>query len=316
MKKRPFDWIREPGDAKPAGRWFVEFFSPGEYHAHKLSRVLDTSDTAFQKAALVSTRAFGDMLIIDGETQSSRLDEAFYHETLVCPALLLHPRPRTALILGGGEGATARELLNCRSIKRVVMADLDYNILRFAREKLGAWHRGAFSVVQDAATLVKNTSEKFDLIYADLPSPIEGGPAFSLYTLEFYRSLKRLLSPGGVFTTQAGPGSPLQFELHCALSRTLKKVFRSVSSGAAYIPSYDLPWTYLYCTDAGRTPARAEAKALDRAAGRLRRPLAFHDGASIKASFCLPKYYNNRINASGAPVTMSRPMFFTTSQRS
>lgn len=316
-------WLKGPGDRLPGGDWFVEFFSPGEFHAHRVKKIIGSSRTAFQEAALVETDAFGEVLIIDGETQSSRLDEAFYHETLVCPALLLHRRPRSALVLGGGEGATARELLNCRTMERVVMADIDHNVLRFAAEKLGAWHRGAFAdprlslAVQDAARLVRSASEKFDLVIADLPSPIEKGPAWKLYTLEFYREVKRLLAPGGIFVTQAGPGTPLQFGLHCALARTLRRVFGRVASGAAFIPSYDMPWTFLFCSDAAPAPASAAPAALDRAAAaRLRRPMRFHDGASISAAFRLPKYYNMRIAERGAPATRSRPVFFTTSRRS
>ncbi|MCX5792004.1 MAG: MnmC family methyltransferase [Elusimicrobia bacterium] len=323
MKKSPdLDWIKNSRSVLPAGDWFVEFFTPGELHAHRALKVLETSASAFQKAALLKTSAFGPVLVIDGETQSSALDESFYHESLVCPALLAHPRPRTALILGGGEGATAREILNSPAIERVVMADIDHNILRFARKHLGAWHRGAFEdprlrlLVQDAKKLVEHTCLKFDLIYADLPSPIEHGPAYELYTLEFYRRVKALLAPGGSFTTHAGPGTPLQFELHAALHNTLRRVFGIVRSYTAYIPSYDMPWSFLYCADRGPSPDAMKPAALDKAAAGLKRPLKYHDGRSITGAFCLPKYYKDRIRASRALITHARPMFFTTSQRS
>ncbi|OGR50629.1 MAG: hypothetical protein A2049_10950 [Elusimicrobia bacterium GWA2_62_23] len=305
----------------PPGRWFVEYFTPGELHAHKALEVLETSNTAFQQATLLRTHTFGKVLVLDGETQSSQYDEAFYHESLVCPALLAHPRPRRALILGGGEGATARELLNDRGMGQVVMADIDYNILRFAREHLGDWHRGAFAdprlrlLAQDARKLVENTRLKFDLIYSDLPSPIEGGPAFSLYTVEFFRRLKKTLAPGGVFTIQAGPGTPLQFDLHPAIFNTLKKVFRFTGSYSTFIPSFDMPWTFIYCTDSpALAPERLKAAALDGAAkARLKRRLRYSDGRTITGAFVLPKYYRDRIKASRAVITEARPMFFSTS---
>ncbi|MGD9643104.1 MAG: hypothetical protein AB7V08_10235 [Elusimicrobiales bacterium] len=321
-KKRKFDWIKSSGSLLPGGDWFVEFFTPGELHAHRALKVLETSSTAFQEAALIKTHTFGKVLVLDGETQSSQYDEAFYHESLVYPALLAHRAPRTALILGGGEGATARDILNDRGIERVVMADIDYNILRFAEKHLETWHRGSFSdprlrlLAQDAKKFVFNTAQKFDLVYSDLPSPVEGGPAYSLYTLEFYRRMKKIMSPGAVFTVQAGPGTPLQFELHPAIYNTLRKLFRFVGSYSAFIPSYDMPWTYLYCTDdPAKAPARLDAAALDRAAGRrLKRPLRFSDGETITGAFSLPKYYRDRIKASRAVITEARPMFFSTSQ--
>lgn len=321
MKHAAFDWIKPGAKGLPPGRWFVEYFTPGELHAHKALEVLETSNTAFQQATLLRTHTFGKVLVLDGETQSSQYDEAFYHESLVCPALLAHPRPRRALILGGGEGATARELLNDRGMQQVVMADIDYNILRFAREHLGDWHRGAFAdprlclLAQDARKLVENTRLKFDLIYSDLPSPIEGGPAFSLYTVEFFRRLKKTLAPGGVFTIQAGPGTPLQFDLHPAIVNTLKKVFRFTGSYSTFIPSYDMPWTFIYCTDSpALAPERLKAASLDRAAAaRLKRCLGYSDGQTITGAFVLPKYYRDRIKASRAVITEARPMFFSTS---
>ncbi len=322
MKKKNFTWIKNSRSVLPRGDWFVEFFTPGELHAHRALKVLETSSTAFQEAALLKTHTFGKVLVLDGETQSSQYDEAFYHESLVCPALLAHSAPKKALILGGGEGATARDILNCRGIELVVMADIDYNILRFAEKHLDTWHRGAFSdprlrlLAQDAAKVVRGSAHKFDLVYSDLPSPIEGGPAYKLYTLEFYRELKKVLAPGGIFTTQAGPGTPLQFGLHPAIFNTLKKVFRFVGSYSAFIPSYDMPWTFLYCTDnPAAAPDRLRSAALDRAAAaRLKRPLKFSDGQTITGAFLLPKYYRDRIAASRAVITGARPMFFSTAQ--
>ncbi|OGR68198.1 MAG: hypothetical protein A2081_02460 [Elusimicrobia bacterium GWC2_61_19] len=306
----------------PRGEWFVEFFTPGELHAHRALETLEHSSTAFQEATLIRTHTFGKVLVIDGETQSSQYDEAFYHESLVYPALLAHPRARRALILGGGEGATARDILNDRGIELVVMADIDYNILRFAKKHLESWHKGAFDdprlrlLAQDAKKIVENTATKFDLIYSDLPSPIEGGPAFGLYTVEFYRRMKRVLADDGIFTIQAGPGTPLQFELHPAVFNTLKKVFKFVGSYTAFIPSYDMPWTFLYCTDApALAPRRLKAAALDRAASyKLKRPLKYSDGLTITGAFVLPKYYRDRIKASRAVITEARPMFFSTSR--
>ncbi|MHB0997384.1 MAG: spermine/spermidine synthase domain-containing protein [Elusimicrobiales bacterium] len=322
MKKPRFDWIKDSRSVLPKGDWFVEFFTPGELHAHRSEKLLETSATAFQEAALIKTHTFGKVLVIDGETQSSQYDEAFYHESLVCPALLAHQAPANALILGGGEGATAREILNHRWVRRVVMADIDYNILRFAKKHLRTWHKGAFDdprlslLVQDAKKYVENTALKFDLVYSDLPSPVEAGPAVQLYTLEFYRRLKRILRPGAVFTVQAGPGTPLQFDLHPALLNTLSKVFRFVGSYTAFIPSYDMPWTFLYCTDSpALAPRRLAPAALDRAAARrLKRRLSFSDGETITGAFRLPKYYRDRIKASRAVITEARPMFFSTSQ--
>ncbi len=317
-----FDWIKNSRSLLPKGDWFVEFFTPGELHAHKTVKVLETSKTYFQRATLIKTHTFGKVLVIDSETQSSEFDEAFYHESLTVPALLMHRKPESALILGGGEGATARDILNSRTIKSVIMADIDYSILEFAKKHMPTWHMGSFKdprltlLVQDAEEYVKRTKLKFDLIYSDLPCPIEGGPAFQLYTLEFYRKLKAVLKPGGIFAMQAGPGTPLQFELHPAIKNTLSRVFRFTRSYLAYIPSYDMPWTFLYCTDSpGALPEHFRARILDsEIKRRFKARLRFSDGATVLGAFTLPRYYRDMIAARKDFITARRPMFFTTSQ--
>ncbi|MEI7482752.1 MAG: fused MFS/spermidine synthase [Elusimicrobiota bacterium] len=317
-----FDWIKNSKSLLPKGNWFVEFFTPGELHAHKAVKVLETSKTYFQSATMLKTLTFGKVLVIDSETQSSEFDEAFYHESLVVPALVMHRKPQTALILGGGEGATARDILNSRTIKSVVMADIDYSILEFAKKHMPTWHKGSFRdprltlLVQDAKKFVERTKQKFDLIYSDLPCPIESGPAFQLYTLEFYRKLKTILKPGGIFAMQAGPGTPLQFELHPAIKNTLRKVFRFTRSYSAYIPSYDMPWTYLYCTESpDALPEHFSTLALDSVIKkRLKTRLRFSDGATVLGAFTMPRYYRDLMAARKDFITAKRPMFFTTSQ--
>ncbi|MGC8867938.1 MAG: fused MFS/spermidine synthase, partial [Elusimicrobiales bacterium] len=249
-------WIKSDREKFPKGEWFVEFFTRGEFHSHQIKRCISSYKTEFQTATLVETYSFGKVLIIDRETQSSELDEFIYHESLVIPAILLSRKiPQTFAIMGGGEGATAREILNYRAAKKVVMVDIDHNIVRFAKKYLKEWHRGSFDddrviiLIQDAKKFIENTNLSFDIIYSDLPSPIKGGPAYQLYTVEFYKKLKSKLTKNGILAIQAGPGHILQLELHIALYHTLKKVFNNVLSYVSFIPSYDMPWSYLLASD-------------------------------------------------------------------
>ena len=85
--------------------------------------------TRFQRVVLADTYSFGRCLILDGELQSAQRDEFIYHESLVQPAMTLHPRPRDILILGGGEGATVREILRHPSVRRVTMVDIDGDVV-------------------------------------------------------------------------------------------------------------------------------------------------------------------------------------------
>lgn len=312
-------WVKTDRDNFPKGEWFVEYFTKGEFHAHQIKRYIETYKTEFQTATLVETYSFGKVLIIDRETQSSEVDEFIYHEALVIPAILLMRRlPRLFAIMGGGEGATAREILSYKPAQKVVMADIDHNILKFARKYLSSWHNGSFDddrlilLVQDARKFIERTKNRFDIIYSDLPCPIEGGPAYRLYTVEFYRKLKEKLLPGGIFAMQAGPGQILQLELYCVIYNTLKKVFKNVLSYSAFIPSYDMPWQFIVASDYDIMPDRRYTLMHVRNFNKKFRFIDV-DGFS-KSFFSIPQYIKELIKKNRKVITESTPFFFTTSR--
>jgi len=312
-------WIKTDKENFPKGDWFVEYFTKGEFHAHQIKRYLDSYKTEFQTATLVETRSFGKVLIIDRETQSSELDEFIYHEALVLPALLIHKDPKNFAILGGGEGATLREILSYKNAKSVIMADIDHNILNFSKSYLKKWHQGSFYdprttlVVQDARKFIENTKLKFDIIYSDLPSPIKEGPAYKLYTLEFYKILKSKLSSGGIFAMQSGPAHILQLELVSALYRTLSKIFKYVGAYTFYIPSYDMPWSYTISSD--YNIFNINEKIINNKIKKMfSKKLKLIDSKILKGLFNLPLYIKEEIEKNKKIITEKKPVFFSTSR--
>lgn len=311
-------WIKSDKEKFPKGNWFVEFFTKGEFHAHQIKKFLASYKTEFQTATLVETYSFGKVLIIDRETQSSELDEFIYHESLVIPAILLSQnKPKVFAILGGGEGATLREILNYRPTEKVIMADIDHNILKFARKYLHKWHKGSFDndklvlLAQDAKKFIENTKIKFDIIYSDLPSPIEGGPAYQLYTLEFYKILKQKLNDNGIFALQAGPAHILQLEMHCALYHTLKNIFKNVLSYISYIPSYDMPWSFIIASD---SDIRPQKEIVEKHSSEFIEKFRYIDIENFDSFFNIPKYMRNEIEKNKIIITKEKPVFFSTSR--
>ncbi|MCX7641593.1 MAG: fused MFS/spermidine synthase [Elusimicrobiales bacterium] len=311
-------WIKSDKERFPKGEWFVEFFTKGEFHSHQIKKFINSYKTEFQTATLVETYSFGKVLIIDRETQSSELDEFIYHESLVVPAILISKTtPKTFAILGGGEGATAREILNYKPAEKLVMADIDHNILKFARKYLYNWHKGSFEnekiilLAQDAKKFIENTKLKFDIIYSDLPSPIEEGPAYQLYTVEFYKNLKQKLNKNGIFAMQAGPAHILQLELHCALYHTLKNVFKNVISYTSYIPSYDMPWSYIIASDSEIKPSK---KIINLHLKNFIKKFNYIDPYKFESFLTIPKYMKDKIEKNTKIITLRKPVFFSTSR--
>jgi spermidine synthase len=300
-----------------ADYWITEWFTPHESHRHHVRRLLVNTTTRFQKAQVADTFSFGRCLILDGEMQSAELDEFIYHECLVHPGLLMHGRPRQVLILGGGEGATTREVLKHRSVERCVMVDIDGEVVRFCKKHLEPWHRGLLNhrrsqvIIGDAKKFVEESPDKFDVIISDLPTPIEAGPAYMLYTIEFYRKLVRRLNPGGLFVLQAGSGNLLQIQLHKVLYNTLRQVFARVWPYYAYVPSFDVPWAFLMCGGPASDPLRlSDGQVNARLRKQVNGPLRFYDGIAHMGLFRIPKYLRAELAAEKRVITAKRPIYF------
>ncbi len=295
--------------------WLTEWFTPNEKHSHQIKKYLVSEKTDYQKMVLADTFSFGRCLILDGEMQSAELDEFIYHEALVHPALTVHPDPEKILIMGGGEGATLREVLRHKTVEKAIMVDIDEKVIEFAKRYLKKWHRGAFShpktelLITDAKGYVEETKNRFDCIISDLPSPIEEGPAYQLYTLEFYRILKNKLSPQGIFVTQAGSGNLIQIELHLRLYATLKKVFRYVYPYYQHIPSFDVPWAFLLCSDE-KMPEYSSKEIDRRIRERTQDELKFYDGITHQGIFHLPKNIRKTLTREKEIITVNKPCFF------
>ena len=106
------------GRQQPAYKWFFETTTPVEGHMHAIVRTIAEAQTKFQHVEIMETASYGKALVLDGRIQSSQADEFIYHEALVHPGLLAVDRraAHSALVIGGGEGATLREILAVPSI--------------------------------------------------------------------------------------------------------------------------------------------------------------------------------------------------------
>jgi spermidine synthase len=165
--------------------------------------------TPYQR--IIVTRWHDDIrLFIDGHLQFSSVDEHRYHEALVHPAMCASPGAKRALILGGGDGMAARELLKYAEIERIDLVDLDAEMIRLFQERpfLAALSDNALSNpkvrvhVEDAGKFLERSSETWDLVFLDLPDP-NNLSLSRLYTKSFYKLLAQHLAAQGIAVTQA-----------------------------------------------------------------------------------------------------------------
>lgn len=204
------------GSQVQADLWINEYISPWDIYSHGITQILAYKKTQYQEVYVVESGEYGKALVLDGKWQSCTGDEFIYHETLVHPALITHKSPKTVLILGGGEGATIREVLRWKSIERVMMIDIDGEVVQACKDHLPEMHQQAFDdprvelVIADALELLDTTTDKWDIIISDLCDPIEEGPSYPLFTQEYFQKLQRVLADGGYVMVQSGPIAPLK----------------------------------------------------------------------------------------------------------
>lgn len=238
----------------PAYLWFREPVQGGLAVSFLCERAIYSGRSRFQQIDIVDTRMHGRMLFLDGVGQSSERDEFIYHEMLVHPALFSHPNPKSALVIGGAEGATLREIFRHPGIERVVMVDIDDELIEICKHHLPSWHQGSYAdprlelITTDGRSYVQDCSESFDCIVVDLSDPLEGGPAVLLFTREFYTLLKRRLTPMGSITFQGEGISPQEVPLHARMVNTLKAVFPTVLPYPYTIHSFHRPDAHILVT--------------------------------------------------------------------
>ena len=239
------------------GMYFFEHVTPYETLVRRMERVIASGKTPFQDYFLFESKGFGKVLILDKDVQSTERDEYIYHETLVHPAMLTHPEPKRVLIVGGGEGATLREVLKHPTVEKAVMVDIDGELVEVAKRHMPEWHQGAFDdpravlVIDDARAYLERTEERYDVVIIDLTDPVgEDNPARLLYTVEFYRLVKAHLNPGGVMGMQAGMILLTHHRVHPVVHRTVREAFRYVRSYKNHIPGFFLNFGFLLSSDA------------------------------------------------------------------
>lgn len=295
--------------------WFTEFVTPDTIQQFAIKDILYYGQSQFQKVEMIETVAFGKCLILDGKIQSCEGDEFIYHEALVQPAMTLHPNPETVFIAGGGEGATLREVLSHKTVKKVVMVDIDAEVIDLCKKYLPNHHQGAFDdprvelLHMDAKKYLEETTQKFDVVIIDLPEPIQGGPCYLLYTQKFYEMLKTKFTENATFSLQSGATILGITNVYTAVINTLKTAFPIVIPYEATVPAFGGPWGFAL-SSMKLNALDLSAEEIDRRiASRVSRPLRFYDGHTHQGLFHIPKYLRDMMAEETFIITEDNPVF-------
>ena len=256
-------------------------------------RQLEQFSSAFQAIEVHDSEPFGKLFRLDGHFMTSEKDEFFYHENLVHVAALTHPQPEHALIVGGGDGGSAEEILQHPSIKSVTLAEIDPAVVAVARKYFASVHGGSLDdprlklEIGDGFEYVRAARRQFDLIVLDLTDP--GGPSELLYTEEFYRACAARLNPGGAMTLHVASPVAHPDRIRATLAG-LRRVFPLVTPYLTSVPLYGGMWM-MACVSTTLDPRSVTADEIDR---RIRArglsKLQYYNGEMHRAALALPNF--------------------------
>lgn len=229
----------------------VKMSETTSYHEH----IIYSKSSPYQRIVITGGKRF--KLFLNGNLQFNSQDEYRYHEALIHPALGSLPEAKKVLILGGGDGMAAREILKYPQIESITLVDLDPALTNlFSKQKLfvelnqNSLNNPRVKVInKDAFVWLRTCKQKFDLVVVDFPDPSNFSLG-KLYTDTFYRQVKKVVTPDSLVVIQSTSPYFARNSFWCVVS-TLESVGFKTVPYHAYVPSFG-DWGYII--------ARARAK--------------------------------------------------------
>ncbi|MDO5575792.1 MAG: polyamine aminopropyltransferase [Fibrobacter sp.] len=226
---------------------YTEALNPNFGYFYTINEILKQDRSKFQDIVLADTDEFGKVLLLDNITQVAEKKEFEYHELMVHPALCSHLHPESVLIIGGGDGGIAREVLKYSVVKRIELAELDEGVIKFSQKYLKTVHGGAFDDprlnvnIVDGRKFAEDHPGEFDIVIMDMTDPF--GPSKMLYTKDFFESVKRSMKDdNGIFVMHSE--SPIaRPEAFACINKTLSSTFEHVCPFYLYIQMYAVLWS-------------------------------------------------------------------------
>ncbi len=209
-------------------------------------RILVDEKSLYQRIRIIDSKRYGKGLLLDECWMTAELQEKHYHECLVHPALCSAEQIKRVLIIGGGDGGTARECLRHKQIEHLDLVEIDQRVVELSKKYLPslggqAWQDKRLHLkIEDGISWVQNSKAAFyDVVLIDGSDPT--GPAKGLFNQSFFENCKRILKPGGVFATQSE--SPEAFKkVHIDTVLLIRKVFNFADPLYGWVPMYPSGW--------------------------------------------------------------------------
>jgi spermidine synthase len=205
--------------------------------------VIYAKSTPYQRVVITSS-VRDTRLYLNNNLQFSSVDEYRYHEALVIPALRSVEKPRSVLVLGGGDGLAVKLLLQDPRVEKITLVDLDPIVTQLFREHPVLKKLNGEALLSDKVTVlnedafkwIETSQGRYDVVIVDFPDPSSYSVG-KLYTDYFYRLLATRLEPGGAVSVQSSSPLKARRSFWC-IARTMESAGFAVRPYHAYVPAF------------------------------------------------------------------------------
>lgn len=277
---------------------YNEFYNAQTGLTIGLNKLLFSEQSDYQLVEVYETDTWGNLMTIDGMVMLSERDEFVYHEMLTHVGMFTHPNPQRVLIIGGGDGGTAREVMKHASVNHVDMVEIDKTVVDASKKflpEVGDFDNPKLNVLyEDGIAFIKNVSDPYDVIIIDGSDPV--GPAEGLFEKDFYELCYNALTDDGVLTAQTE--SPWVESYY----PSMKKVFHAIDDlfpvskmYLSFIPLYPAGMWSMACASKSVNPLSDDVyNRIEKGIDSIK-PLKYYNADLHRGSFALPSFVSDVI---------------------
>ncbi len=280
-------------------KWYYEDWTEDCRLGIQYTEHIHSEMSEFQQIDFYKSETFGTFFTLDGLIMVTQKDEFAYHDMICHVPMAVNPNIKNVLIIGGGDGGTAREVSRYRHIEKIDMVEIDERVVRLSQQFLPQTASALNNderitlYFEDGLEFVKNSSDKtYDLILVDSTDPISVGEG--LFTTDFYTNCKRVLSDNGILINQHE--SPYFSDYRTEMKKAnvkIKDVFENVAVYDFHQPTYPSGhWLFGFASKKFDPIKDHKPEEWEKFGLKTK----YYNSNLHKASFCLPTYAMEELN--------------------
>ncbi|HKK58966.1 MAG TPA: polyamine aminopropyltransferase [Salinivirga sp.] len=280
--------------------WFTDRDNYQALSLRYTGNVLFDERSAYNRIRVIETYAYGKALTSGNRLICTEKDEYHYHEMIAHPVMMACQNIERVLILGGGDGGSAREVLKHGGVKHVDLVEIDEKVVEASKNYLPFLSKAYDDerlnlIIGDALEFVENNGDvPYDLIIID--GPHSSGKPSKLYTPAFFDRCRQLLSSEGAIVVQ-GESPKFNEKAFKQIDQNLKQVFgiEHKFNMLFNVPTFPSGiWSFQVVMQSGKDP-----RDVDQAAVKLfvsQKRTRYYNYATHMAAFAMPEYVKKMLN--------------------